>query len=114
MKEKLKEIEELIQCTEDTYRVLCKDVGEGFATFQSNVQKITVIMGEILDNAARIQELGVEFPVEVVIQQLTNIAEACEKSDAVMLADTLHYEIKDTLLFYKEIISEMIKENLSF
>lgn len=45
---------------------------------------------------------GEDFPMDVVLQQIQNFNEAYEAKDEVMLADTLEYEIKNTLLTYIE------------
>lgn len=114
MEQKKKEIEEVIALVQSAYLKLCKDASEGFSYFKKIVTRLSDTMSEILDNAPRIKELGVDFPTEIVLQQVQNMAEACEKSDVVLLADTLCYEIKETLLFYAEILQEMMKEHLEF
>ena len=41
---------------------------------------------------------------------MKNLMTGFEKRDTVLLADTMEYEIKNTLLFYNDILKELAKE----
>ncbi|MCI5602813.1 MAG: hypothetical protein MR361_04880, partial [Clostridiales bacterium] len=76
------------------------------------MNELTNILGEMLDGKEIFNKLGVEFPEEIVIQQINNLADAIENKDTILLADTLNYEIKNTLLFYIDVINELEKNNI--
>lgn len=114
MNERLDKVNQLIEKVDKCYMEFCKSEKDGFAEFQNIVSEISFVFEEFLSQAEYIGSLGVEVPTDMLVQQLTNMTEACKNIDSVMLADTLRYEVSETLAFYSEIIKEMIKENISF
>lgn len=107
------EIIELIKKNEE----VCKNIYEGntgkaFLTKQDIIIKNQKVFSEFIELIPKLKPLGVDIPLEVILQQLKNLIEAYEFSDAVLLMDTLKYEINDSLVLYKEIIEELEKENI--
>lgn len=113
MSEKVRYIEDILNKIEDIYVLLCQgDKKDGFEKLNSMMNELTNILGEMLDGKEIFNKLEVEFPEEVVIQQINNLADAIEHKDTMLLADTLNYEIKNTLLFYVDVINELEKNNI--
>ena len=50
------------------------------------------------------------MPEDIILTQMKNLMTGFEKRDTVLLADTMEYEIKNTLLFYNDILKELAKE----
>ena len=61
----------------------------------------------MLNGQQRYQEAGVVIPVEVLTAQYQNMAEALQCGDLIKLADTLLYEIKEGLEFFKDINKQL-------
>lgn len=113
MSEKVRYIEEILKKIDDIYILLCQgDKKEGFEKFNSLINELTNILSEILDGKEIFSRLEVKFPEEVIIQQINNLADAIENKDVILLTDTLNYEIKNTLLFYIDVINELEKNNI--
>lgn len=112
--DRILKIERIIEQLDEVYMSLCIDEAKGFEKFNIVVSDLSEQIGEIVSKASDISQMGVDIPVEVIVSQLNNITEACTNLDSIMLADTVRYEIRETLVFYKEILQEMKKENLSF
>lgn len=68
--------------------------------------EIVNYMTELLKLAEK-KDLGVEIPVEVLLQQMKNVEGAYRQKDVVVLADTLEYEIKESMYFYIDILTNM-------
>ena len=113
MSEKVRYIEDILNKIDGIYILLCQgDKKEGFEKLNDMMNELTNILGEILNSKEIFSKLEVEFPEEIVIQQINNLADAIEHKDTILLTDTLNYEIKNTLLFYIDVINELEKNNI--
>ena len=56
---------------------------------------------------AETQKEDVEIPTDILLQQLENFEQFYKQGDIVQLADTLEYEMKETVSFYLEILENM-------
>lgn len=113
MKEKILDLENIIREIESVYTLVCYgNRKEGFDTLTKLMPRLSLKLGEFLDSAEKFKNMGVDIPEDVIIQQIHNLAEALESRDSILLTDTLNYEIKNTLLFYIDIIRELEKENI--
>lgn len=66
------------------------------------ITNLIQIMTEFLQFAEKKSALGEEFPVNIIICQIQNLNEAYRRKDAVLLADTLQYEIINALYVFME------------
>ena len=66
------------------------------------VQIFRVLLG-----MAETQTKEVEIPTDILLQQLENFEQFYRQEDIVQLADTLEYEMKETISFYLEILKNM-------
>ncbi len=113
MKEKILNLENLISEIEKVYMLVgYGNRKEGFDALTKLMPELSKNLGEFLDNAGKFSEMGIDIPEDVIVQQIHNLAEAIENKDSILLTDTLNYEIKNTLLFYIDIIRELEKENI--
>lgn len=113
MEEKNFLIDNLIKKIDEIYIIISQcNIEVAYIELKDTIPKINAIFTELIDVIIKLKNLGVEISEEVVIQQLKNLREAYEYKDSMLLADTLRYELKDTLIFYLEIIQELEKENI--
>lgn len=107
------EINELINNNNCICNMIYK--GEEVKAFENIRYVIKVnndIFTEFFSLVPLLKQLGVDIPIEVIAQQLNNLIIAYEKHDSMLLADTLRYEINDSLQVYLEILQELEKENI--
>lgn len=76
------------------------------------IKDINQILKEFMNRIKEFQSYGVDIPEEVVLTQMRNLMDGFENRDSVLLADTLEYEIKNTILFYNDILTELSKEQV--
>lgn len=67
------------------------------------VNKVNRIYKELIADSIKYRQSGIEIPGEILCNQLKNLSDAISQSDIIGIADTLNYEIKQGLLFYKEV-----------
>lgn len=110
---KIIKIDSALSAISNIYTLLCQgDVNDAFKCFSEALTDINEILTKLLDDMPKLCQYGIDIPADIVLKQLNNMLEAFENRDIIMLADTLHYEISDTLQFYKEIVQECIKKNI--
>ena len=68
----------------------------------THIGVVISVMTEIVNWAQELIGKGEEFPIDMVIQQIQNLKDAYIAKDEVLLADTLEYEIKNTVYVYME------------
>ena len=78
-------------------------LNQGSELFLKQFSQINNIYTELIEKSDYYHEKGIEVPTQVLIMQLQNLLDAYENKDIIMLADTLEYEVKETLFFYNEI-----------
>lgn len=108
-----KQIANTLEKIDDIYKDICHtDYADADCKLNKEVTDIVTIVTEFLKMSGLLLKYQIEIPESVILTQLHNLLDAFENKDYVMLADTLHYEISETLLFYKEILDELKKENI--
>lgn len=80
---------------------------EAYDTFNENIQKLEQVMLTFIEAIPTLREIGIDIPEEVIITQLKNMTEGYQLKDNILLADTLEYEIMDSLCVYKEILEQI-------
>lgn len=89
-------IEKIHNTEPDTYKL-----------FSTLLAKISKIYKEFIEIIPKLNEIGMEISIEGVTSQLVTLAEAIKVYDKVEIYDCLKYEIRDTLIFYNEILTIM-------
>ena len=109
----IEEIEEIIEEINKFYIGICQGKGEYVNNeLATALPKITKYMTELVQVVIKIKEYGVDIPVEVLTQQMSNLLDGYDHMDYMQIADTLHYEITDSMRLYIEIIEELKKNNI--
>ena len=70
----------------------------------SEINIITEIFMHLIETVQIILNEGGEFPIDVVLQQIKNFHEAFNMKDEILMADTLQYEIVNTMYVYLELL----------
>lgn len=69
--------------------------------------QLTMFLQEFLIVGEQMNAQGEDFPLEVLVQQVKNLDEAYREKDIIMLADTMEYEINNSMEVYIEILESM-------
>ena len=106
----------VIKLMEDNISI-CKSIynGEDNKAFSENketINKNNIVFTKFIEMTPKLQQLGVDIPMDVILQQLRNLVDAFEYRDSMLLVDTLKYEINDSLQLYLEILEQLEKENI--
>lgn len=113
MYEMKNDIKKLINKIDNIYVNISKcDINTAYTMLNEIMPDINKCLMEFVSKIPELNKLGVDIPTDVIVQQLKNLLEAYKYKDSMLLADTLHYEINDTLTVYLEIIQELEKENI--
>ncbi len=99
----------------NTTKKLLEELERGVLQLRQNQDNAITEVGELLPELVRIfQELFrmaeaqiTEIPVDILIQQLENFEQFYQQQDIVQLADTLEYELQESVRFYIEILKNM-------
>ena len=97
-------MEKLLNEIEKTIFELRQGQDDGLNLYKKNMPAVLDAISELMDIA---ENTEFEIPVNVLVQQLKNLEESYTKSDTVILADTLEYEIKNSVMFLIDIKKEM-------
>lgn len=107
MKDKIEQVEKAICEVNQTYDLIWQgEGGMAINQFSRQVTMIGKILQELISNIPALDEAGVQLPVDVIMQQMHNLTDALQYKDEVRLADTLRYEIGETLNVYLEILKQ--------
>lgn len=74
---------------------------------ENEIQVISKIMIEFINRCDQYNQMGMEIPKEVLLSQVQNCLEAYKKGDVLMLADSLHFEISQSLSLFCDILVEL-------
>lgn len=89
----------LWQCNEEAYKV-----------FERKCTGWMEIINKVLTDLSIWGQQDNDIPLDIIFQQIKNLENALRDKDDFMLADTLKYEISNTLNYYLEIVNEYGKE----
>ncbi len=97
-----KNMEELSKISDMLY------VGDttGLIAINNVINETVSIINYFISAIPYLNNLGLDIPKEVVEMQIKNLEDGLKNKDCFMLADTLKYEINDTLAVVCELISE--------
>ncbi|MGN9019255.1 hypothetical protein ACTNBM_09395 [Lachnospiraceae bacterium HCP1S3_C3] len=76
---------------------------ETYKNINEQMPVINELFVDIIRNINIIKEKGIDVSENIVMMQLENMIDGLENKDDVKLADTLEYEISQTINVYKEI-----------
>ncbi len=99
---KTSDVNSVISTIENMIINLRQCTDEAWDGVNSHIGMVISIMTDIVDWAQELIGTGEEFPMDTVIKQIQNLNDAYTAKDEVLLADTLEYEIKNTVYVYME------------
>lgn len=102
-------VEKMDKITEDIWKNK-KGINEELI---SCIKEINAVMKEFIGRVEEFRGYGVDIPEDVILSQLRNLMDGFEQRDSILLADSMEYELKNTILFYNDILSELEKEQVT-
>ena len=99
LKEEIDKIEQIVEALRQVKEYVWNSVN-------TEINIITEIFMRLIEKAQIIIDEGGEFPVDIVLQQIKNFNEALNMKDEILMADTLQYEIVNTMYVYLELLEE--------
>lgn len=76
---------------------------EAYKDINEQMPVINNLFVDIIRNINIFKENGIDVSENIIMMQLENMIDGLENKDDVKLADTLEYEISQTINVYKEI-----------
>lgn len=77
---------------------------EAYKDINEQMPVINELFVDIIRNINIFKENGIDVSENIIMMQLENMIDGLENKDDVKLADTLEYEISQTINVYKEIM----------
>lgn len=104
MTEKINTTKNLLERLEQAILQLRQNQDNAITEVGELLPELTGIFRELFEMA---DKHITEIPVNILIQQLENFEEFYQQQDVVQLADTLEYEMRESVCFYIEILKSM-------
>lgn len=77
---------------------------EAYKDINEHMPVVNELFVDIIRNINIFKENGIDVSENIIMMQLENMIDGLENKDDVKLADTLEYEISQTINVYKEIM----------
>lgn len=101
-------VKKLIESIPPIVKQLRQNKGnEAYTEFGKIFSDLNSSMLTFINAIPAINSMGVDIPTDVVISQLNNMVEGFQHKDNVLLADTLEYEIMESMNLYYEILMQI-------
>lgn len=109
--DKIKKSYDVVSQIDSIYEKICLTYyEEAYSELTKLIGDINAIISQLLDKADVLSKLDINVPCEVINNQLLNFVDAYEHRDYMMISDVLRYEIRETMMFYIEILKELEKQ----
>ena len=109
---KIKEIKSAFEITAD---LLYKGDGMGVMSVKNTLDDAVALINIFIGIIPSLAKMGIDVPREVIDGQLENLKNGLEYKDYFLIADTLKYEINDTLAVIGDLVAEgVIKDEELF
>lgn len=103
-----KEIRTLLQNLPDIIKNLIQGKeGEAYNLLSKNLNTLNYVMLSFINMIPTLNKMGLDISTEIITRQLKNVSDGCEFRDNILLADSLEYEIMESLQIYLEILGQM-------
>lgn len=79
---------------------------DAYKEISNHMPVINTLFLDIIKNLNIFKENGIEVSESIIMMQLNNMLDGLQYRDDVKLADTLEYEIIDTINIYREITKQ--------
>ena len=103
-------IQQLIMEVNDLTKNMFREDYNIYMKFNNLFPYIHKYYQELIGLIPTLKSIGLGIDSRKVLDQLRGLSEAIEKRDTILLFDTLHYEVTDTLNLFKEIKEIMEQE----
>lgn len=100
-------IQELVDEIDCIVKKIHSTEADTYIQFSELISKIQMKYEEFVRIIPSLNEIGMDISIEGVVSQLNELYSAVKVFDKVRIYDCLEYNIKDTLLFYNEILKIM-------
>lgn len=107
----LDKINMVIKRNHDISELLYALDAEGFSGAKEEAEEIIKLMNLFINIMPALKNMGLEFPDGILEQQIKNLEDGLVHKDYILLGDTLRYEINDTLMVLKELVTEGVVKN---
>lgn len=67
------------------------------------IPEISLFLNDVLNECVEQKDNDKNLPIDILIQQVKNWNESYTNKDIVMMADTIQYELMETIEFYIQI-----------
>lgn len=84
-----------------------QDRDEAMGDFSGIFMELNEIMISFVNIIPVLNENGVEISADIITRQLENVVNGYEQKDIILLADSLEYEIMESLQVYMEILEQI-------
>lgn len=105
----IESVKNILADIDNIYELLCENNTTPAMKEVSRIMpELNNVIMKLISEIPYYRQLGVDLPEKVILEQLNNLLVAFEQKDTIMLADSLKYELADTLEVYKEILLQLI------
>lgn len=99
-----KNISDIIKRIDDFVEILYCNYNDAIKEIANIVTLIEPYMVKFIENVDYYNKYGENIDKNILIQQLQNLLDGINYSDQIEIADSLKYEIKESLLVYSELV----------
>ena len=71
------------------------------------IKRINEGVQDILSQLPKLQQNGIDFPMEYVTSAMNNMSVALQQRDDYLLADNLYFEWREIFAVYEEVLAEL-------
>lgn len=71
------------------------------------IEQINAGVQDILSQLSKLQQNGIDFPMEYVTSAMKNLSVALQQRDDYLLADNLYFEWREIFAVYEEVLAEL-------
>ncbi len=98
------EIQNAIEEIDDFIIALYKDYESAIKNINNIVSVVNDIISRLLNEIEYYKEQGEEIDTNIIIQQLNNLLQGIQYNDQILIADTLTYEIIESMNMYRDLV----------
>lgn len=103
-----KDIQLLLEKLPDIIRKLRQNRdGQAYKELSAVLGKLNEIIVSFVSIIPELNRQGLELSEDMIVRQLKNVVDGFEFHDNILLADSLEYEIMDSLGVYSEILAQI-------
>ncbi len=98
------EIQDAIKKIDDFVIALYKDYKSAIKNINNIVSIVNDIISRLLNQIEYYKAQGEEIDTNIIIQQLNNLLQGIQYNDQILIADTLKYEIIESMNMYRDLV----------